>query len=262
MRVRAEASAMAALASAQAAADEGSPLPLVITDVHMPEQDGFDLTRQLRQDPRCAGAAIIMLTSASQLSDQARCRELGLVAHLTKPVNNIELRQLIFAVLGRNVEAHPPAAPVQANPPSERPAGASRKILLAEDNPVNQVVAARLLEKRGHQVTVAANGFEVMAAVERESFDLILMDIQMPEMDGYEATALIRRAEAGTGRHIPIFAMTAHAMKGDAEQCLVAGMDGHLSKPIRPADLYATVDGSLPMRAVESDTGQACEPAA
>jgi CheY-like chemotaxis protein len=127
--------------------------------------------------------------------------------------------------------------------PGEGRAGASRKILVAEDNPVNQVVAVRLLERRGHQVTVAATGREAVAAVERERFDLVLMDVQMPEMDGFEATATIRQAEAGTGGHLPIFAMTARAMKGDEERCRLAGMDGYLPKPIRSADLYAMVDG-------------------
>jgi CheY-like chemotaxis protein len=130
-----------------------------------------------------------------------------------------------------------------AEPAEETPAGAVRRILLAEDNPVNQVVAVRLLERRGHKVTVAANGREAVAALESERFDLVLMDVQMPEMDGFEATMAIRRAEAATGGHMPIFAMTAHAMKGDAERCVAAGMDGYLPKPIRPVDLYALVDG-------------------
>jgi CheY-like chemotaxis protein/nitrogen-specific signal transduction histidine kinase len=126
--------------------------------------------------------------------------------------------------------------------PGEVRARVSRKILVAEDNPVNQIVAVRLLERRGHVVTVAANGREAVAAVERERFDLVLMDVQMPEMDGFEATATIRQAESGTGRHLPIIAMTARAMKGDDERCRLAGMDGYLPKPIRSADLYAIVE--------------------
>jgi CheY-like chemotaxis protein len=261
MQVRAEAGAKAALAFAQAAADAGSPLPLVITDAHMPEEDGFDLAKQLRQTPQCAGAAIIMLTSAGQSGDSARCRELGVAAHLTKPVSPGELRQLICGVLDRSAEE--PRAPEAAGgsgPGGER-AGASRKILVAEDNPVNQVVAARLLERRGHRVTVAADGREAVAAVERERFDLVLMDVQMPEMDGFEATAAIRQAEAGTGRHLPIFAMTARAMKGDAEHCRLAGMDGYLPKPIRSADLRAIVDGCSPTPGTGSHTGAGAEPA-
>ena len=261
MRVRAESGARAALAFAQAAADAGSPLPLVITDAHMPEEDGFDLARQLRRNPRCAGAAIIMLTSASQTGDSARCRELGLAAHLTKPVTSWELRQLICRVLDRDAEKPPAPAPAREGLPSEARSAASRKILVAEDNPVNQVVAARLLERRGHEVTVVANGREAVAAVERENYDLVLMDVQMPEMDGFEATAAIRDAEAGTGRHLPIFAMTARAMKGDAERCRLAGMDGYLPKPIKSADLYAIVDGCFSLPETESDAGAGAHPA-
>ncbi len=261
MRVKAEASANAAIESARAAADAGSPLPLVITDARMPEEDGFDLARRLRQDPKCGGAAIIMLTSASQSGDSARCRELGLAGRLTKPVSPRELRELICRVLDRNAEGAPAAEPAERDSPGERRAGAGRKILLAEDNPVNQVVAVRLLEKRGHQVTVAANGREAVAAVQREQFDLVLMDVQMPEMDGFEATATIRQAENGSGGHLPIIAMTAHAMKGDAERCRGAGMDGHIPKPIRPQDLYAIVDGCSPTPEIENGASAAAEPA-
>jgi CheY-like chemotaxis protein len=187
-----------------------------------------------------------MLTSASQRGDAERCRELGLAAHLTKPVSAWELRQLICAVLGQQAEVRPAAEPAAQSPRDGTRAGASRRILLAEDNPINQVVAVRMLEKRGHRVTVASNGKEAVAALARETFDLVLMDVQMPEMDGLEATATIRRAEEATGKHMAIFAMTAHAMKGDAERCRAAGMDGYLPKPIRPADLYALIDGCPP----------------
>ena len=255
MQVTAEASAKGALAFALAAADRGAPLRLVIADAHMPEEDGFELAGQLRKDPRCAGVVIIMLTSASQRGDAERCRELGLAAHLTKPVGPWELRQLICAVLDGNAEAPLAAEPVMPGLRGDGRAWGSRKILLAEDNPVNQVVAVRLLEKKGHQVTVAANGREAVTAAQRGTFDLVLMDVQMPEMDGFEATATIRQAEAGSGRHLPIFAMTAHAMKGDAERCRVAGMDGYLPKPIHPPDLYVMVDGCTPTAGTESDPG-------
>jgi len=150
--------------------------------------------------------------------------------------------------------------PVAEGLPREQRAGASRKILVAEDNRINQVVAARLLEKRGHQVTVVANGREAVAAVGRERFDLVLMDVQMPEVDGFEATATIRQAETGTGEHLPIFAMTARTMKGDQERCRLAGMDGYLPKPIRSADLYAIVDGCAPTPETGGDTGAGAEP--
>jgi CheY-like chemotaxis protein len=184
-----------------------------------------------------------MLTSAGERGDSARCHDLGIAAHLTKPVSPRELRQSICAVLGHNAAESFRTAPVAGDLAGDRHAQTSRKILLAEDNPVNQVVAVRLLQKRGHRVTVAPNGIEAVAAVLREPFDLVLMDVQMPEMDGLAATAAIRLQEARTGRHLPIFAMTAHAMKGDAERCRNAGMDGYLSKPVRPQDLYAVVDG-------------------
>jgi signal transduction histidine kinase/CheY-like chemotaxis protein/ligand-binding sensor domain-containing protein len=254
MRVKAEAGARAALALVQAAAEAGAPLPLVIADAHMPEEDGFDLAAQLRRDPRCAGAAIIVLTSASRSGDPARCRELGVAAHLTKPVSPWDLRQSICGALDRQAEGPPVAGPIPPGSPGERSAPTSRKILLAEDNPVNQVVAVRLLETRGHRVTLAANGREAVAAWRREPFDLILMDVQMPEMDGFEATAIIRREETVAGAHLPIYALTAHAMKGDAERCRVAGMDGHISKPIRPPDLYAVVDACSP---APGETGMA-----
>ena len=246
MRVTSESSAQAALAVARAAWDAGTPLPLVVTDAHMPGEDGFDLARELRRNPPGAAPAIVMLTSASERGDAARCRELGLAAHLTKPVSAWELRQLLCAVLGDRGDERP-AADAAAGSFAEG-AGAGRRILLAEDNPVNQVVALRLLEKRGHRVTLAVNGLEAVAAAAREPFDLVLMDVQMPEMDGFEATAAIRQREASTGAHVPIFAMTAHAMKGDAERCQAAGMDGYLPKPIRPADLYALIDGCPPAR--------------
>jgi CheY-like chemotaxis protein len=253
MRVQAEANASAALAFAKAAGEAGTPLPLVITDAQMPGEDGFHLTRQLRFNPQCAGTAIIMLTSASQHLDPEWCRKLGLAAHLTKPVIPWDLRPLICAVLDRHPEEPPPAQPAVGAAPDEGRPGASRKILLVEDNRVNQVVAQRLLEKRGHKVTLAADGREAVAAVARELFDLVLMDVQMPVMDGFEATAAIRQAETGTGRHLPIFAMTACAMKGDAERCLAAGMDGYIPKPIRPRDLYAIVNSCSPKPGIETE---------
>jgi CheY-like chemotaxis protein len=253
MRVRAESSAHAALEFAQAAAHAGTPLPLVITDAHMPGEDGFELAGQLRREPRGPAPAIVMLTSASQRGDADRCRELGLAAHLTKPVSAAELHRLICAVLGNGAaeqpaEEQPAEEPAAEDLPDGGGAEASRKILLAEDNPINQVVAVRMLEKRGHRVTVVANGREAVAASAREAFDLVLMDVQMPEMDGFEATAAIRQAERAGGRHLPVFAMTAHAMKGDAERCRAAGMDGYLPKPVRPADLYALIEGCRPKR--------------
>jgi CheY-like chemotaxis protein len=255
MRVKAEASACAATACAQTAADSGAPVQLVIADAHMPGEDGFDLADQLRQTPQCATTLIVMLTSASQPNDSVRCREGGITAHLPKPVNAGELRRLICRALAGKTEDTSEEERTKRALAGEPPVGPKCKILLAEDNLVNQTVARHLLEKHGHQVFVAANGREAVEAMRRDSFDLVFMDVQMPEMDGFEATAAIRRAEADTGRHIPIFAMTAHAMKGDDELCRAAGMDGYLPKPVRPFELYAIVDGCLavPERSGPSD---------
>jgi CheY-like chemotaxis protein len=243
MRVNTCANSPAALAFARDAADAGAPVQLVIADAHMPGDDAFEFARRIRQIPQCAETPIILLTSASRSGDSARCTECGISAHLTKPVNAWELRGAISQALDGSAEERTDDDPINPGVTGRGPAAVGRKILLAEDNPVNQIVARRLLEGRGHQVVVASTGREAVEAVRREAFDLVLMDVQMPEMDGFEATAAIRCGEANAGWHIPIFAMTAHAMKGDDERCRGAGMDGYLSKPVRPVELYAIVDG-------------------
>jgi two-component system sensor histidine kinase/response regulator len=176
-----------------------------------------------------------MLTSAGGLGAAARCRELGISAYLTKPVGQEELRSAI----GRALQSEPYEnfPPLTAGS-SPRRQGGPLRILLAEDNLVNQRVAVRLLEKRSHSVAIANNGLEVLERVEIQPFDLILMDVQMPGMDGFEATVAIRRKEAALGGHVPIIAMTAHAMEGDRARCLAAGMDGYVSKPIHPDRLF------------------------
>ncbi len=234
MRVTAVASARAALEALEQAGDSGPAFRLMITDAHMPDMDGFLLAERVQQNPKLAGVGIILLTSAGQLGDGARCRELGVAAYLTKPVRQAELREVILITLNRECQDSRSAGLITRHAIRERRAAASRRILLAEDNPVNQALAVRLLEKRGHTVVVAANGREALAALENEAFDLVLMDVQMPEMDGFEATAAIRKLEKAVGGHLPIIAMTAHAMKGDEERCLAAGMDGYIPKPIRP----------------------------
>jgi CheY-like chemotaxis protein len=175
--------------------------------------------------------------------ETSRCRELGIAVYLTKPLRATEL----LAAIGRALDAAPASAPKTvaeraASPAPAPPAVRARKILVAEDNAVNQRVARSLLSKRGHQVTVVDTGARAVEAVAAESFDLVLMDVQMPEMDGFEATAAIRAAEQGSSRHTRIIAMTAHALNGDAERCLRAGMDGYLSKPLNPRQLAAVVE--------------------
>jgi CheY-like chemotaxis protein len=235
-------SGAAALALVREQADAGRPVTLLVTDGHMPEMDGFALAAQVQADPKLAGIAIVMLTSGGQRGDGARCRELGISSYLTKPVSQSELREVIFMLLERKAGGIPGGGLITRHVIHEKKAASSLKILLAEDNPVNQTILVKMLEKRGHETTVAQNGLEAVAALQAGTFDLLLMDIQMPLMDGFEATAAIREAERGTDKHQPIVAMTAHAMKGDDQRCLDGGMDGYLSKPIRGEELYALVD--------------------
>jgi two-component system, sensor histidine kinase and response regulator len=177
--------------------------------------------------------------TAGERGDAARCRELGVSAYLIKPIWPSELLDAILLALA-NSTAHP-AQPALVTRHSLREGQKAVTILLAEDNAVNQTLALRLLERRGYAVVVAGNGREALKAHEKQSFDLILMDVQMPEMDGFEAAAAIRRMEKSTGAHVPIVAMTAHAMKGDREQCLAAGMDDYIPKPIRPQEMYEII---------------------
>jgi two-component system sensor histidine kinase/response regulator len=179
-----------------------------------------------------------MLTSSGQRGDAAKCRELGINAYLSKPVRQSELRTAIAEVLHKSKQ---PAAPLVTRH-SLRENLSKFKILLVEDNPVNQKLIVRLLEKRGHLIKVAADGREAVNAFNQEYFDAILMDVQMPEMNGYEATAKIRDLELLSQNHIPIIAMTANAMTGDREKCLESGMDGYISKPIKSQELFDTLE--------------------
>ena len=222
----------------------GEPYQLILADLHMPEMDGFELVRRIRERPELPPPVILMLTSAGHQGDTARCKELGVAAYLLKPIRQSELREAVARVLGTGEQKS--AIPLSGRSSLEdvgKPS-ISLRILVAEDNLVNQRLATRLLEKRGHFVTVAATGCEALAALEKSSFDLVLMDMQMPEMDGFEATAAIRKKEK-PGTHLPIVALTAHAMKGDREKCIAAGMDGYLAKPIRPEELDAVLHGHL-----------------
>jgi len=230
-------SAIEALRRAQQA---GKPFSLVVIDAQMPEMGGFTVAEKIKQDATLAGATIMMLTSAGRPGEAARCRELGISGYLVKPIAQADLLRAILEALGRSFAAAAPPPLITRH--SLREAQSGLRILVAEDNPVNRELAVRLLEKRGHSVAVAANGHEVLARLEQQPFDLVLMDVQMPEMDGLEATAAIREKEKATGHHLPIIAFTAHAMKGDRERCLEAGMDGYVSKPIRANELVAAIE--------------------
>ena len=237
-------SAAEALARLREACDGERPFRLVLTDCGMPNVDGFQLVERIRESADFGGVPVVMATSAGQLGDAARCRSLGIAAYLRKPVRRLELKAVIRAALDHDPDD------LQAPP---LPAGQGRRerhrslhILLAEDNPVNRKLVVRLLEREGHTVVVADNGRLALEALEAASVDLVIMDVQMPEMDGYAATTSIRKAEETTHRHVPILAMTAHAMKGDREKCLAVGMDGYLAKPIRPDDLRQAIDEMVP----------------
>ena len=227
--------ALAELLSAQLA---GQPYQLLLTDMHMPTMDGFMLVEEIRHRAGLEMIAIMMLTSAAHRGETERCRALGITSYLFKPIRKAELLTALLAVLGKNRAISPPALAAR---PETAVRGKSLNILLAEDNRVNQVVATRILEKMGHTITVAQHGAEALSLLAARSFDLVLMDIQMPQMDGLAATKSIRLHETRTHSHLPIVAMTAHAVKGDRERCLEAGMDGYVSKPINPQDLELAI---------------------
>ena len=247
-----------ALTALSSALEAGEPYGLVLTDMHMPKMDGFGLIERIRQRPELSAAIIMMLTSAGHRGDAVRCQELGVAAYLLKPIRQSELREAIARVLGaKDQKGAIPLITRYSLGDAIEPTAVLR-VLVAEDNAVNQRLASRLLEKRGHRVTVTANGREAVEALANQNFDLVLMDIQMPEMDGFEATAMIRGREMHDGTHIPIIALTANAMKGDRERCLAAGMDGYLSKPIVSRELDELLETYLTRRA---GTIQVHEPA-
>ncbi len=233
-----------ALARLSVAQKEGTPYGLVLTDMHMPKMDGFDLIAQIRQRPELSMATIMMLSSASHRGDGARCQELGVAAYLLKPIRQSELQEAIARVLGaRKQNDAIPLVTRDALQDARDPA-TFLTVLVAEDNRVNQRLTTRLLEKRGHRVVMTSNGREALEALAKGSYDLVLMDMQMPEMDGLEATSALREIEKrkGDGAHQPVIALTAHAMKGDRERCEAAGMDGYLAKPIRTPELDAVLE--------------------
>jgi len=212
----------------------GKPYEVIIVDTAMSDGDGFRFADRIRQLPAPSPANIVLLTAAGQRGDAARCREAGISGYLSKPVRRSDLLACILTVTGKQPQAGVPLPLVTRHSLRESPL----RILLAEDSPVNQRLAVRLLEREGHSVVVANNGFEAVRVLDSEAFDVVLMDVQMPVMNGFEATAAIREKEKQCGKHVRIIALTAHALKGWREQCLSAGMDGYLTKPIRPEELY------------------------
>jgi PAS domain S-box-containing protein len=234
----------AALAALEQARDTGMPFPLVLLDAHMPEMDGFTFAARIKQDPTLAEASMLMLSSANLPRDTARCRQLGIALYLTKPISQTELWDAIIAAMG-----NAPHVAISPLPVTQHAAQENRRrlhILLAEDTAVNQTLVVRILAKQGHEVEAVSTGQAALEALTQQTFDLVLMDVQMPELDGLEATAIIRERERKTGRHLPIIAMTAHAMKGDQERFLAAGMDGYIAKPLKAEELYALIDQLLP----------------
>lgn len=213
------------------------PFALVLLDAQMPETDGFALAERMQTSERFRGHTIMMLSSADRQADAARCRALGLAAYLTKPIRQSVLLDAMLTCLDGSSEQ------VQHEFVENQPLPSrSLYVLLAEDNVVNQRLAMRYVEKRGHRVKLVATGQQVLEAIAQEQFDVVLMDVQMPEMDGLEATAQIRAQEQAAGGHLPIVAMTAHAMKGDRERCLAAGMDDYVSKPLQAHELYRALE--------------------
>ncbi len=237
MRAEAVESGELALEELSAAQKGDDPYGLILMDMHMPKMDGFDLTEEIRRRSNLKTATIMMLTSGGQRGDALRCEELGVAAYILKPVRQSELRESIARVLGATQTKGPIPLITRYSLRDERDPWDKPRVLVAEDNPVNQLLASRLLEKRGYFVRVVGNGKLALEAIAKDPYDLVLMDVQMPEMDGIEATRALREREASSGTHIPVIGVTAHALKGDRERCLEAGMDGYLSKPIRAQEL-------------------------
>jgi signal transduction histidine kinase/DNA-binding response OmpR family regulator len=251
-----------ALAYLTRACDNGQPVPLVLTDSHMPDADGFALAAEIKRVPTLADAVVLMLTSGDYQGDLQRCKEIGVAAYLTKPVRQGELQAAIAKAL-QSRRMRPPPAPTSERATAGRPAATraagstepGRRILVVEDNPTNQKLAVAILSKENFHAVVAESGQQALDIYRArgDEFDLILMDVQMPGMDGLETTGAIREIESlrvgserGGGRRIPIIAVTARAMQGDRERCLAAGMDDYMAKPIHPTGLLALLKRYLP----------------
>jgi two-component system sensor histidine kinase/response regulator len=233
-------SAAAAILALWNAHASGAGLPLVLTDADMPEIDGFGLVERIRQEPLLSHARIVILTSSGERADAARCQKLGVAAYLSKPFDRLELREVLLQVLAGDPSS--PGTNTVVTRQTLQEQRQSLSFLVAEDNVVNRRLIARLLEKRGHRVVLAHDGQEALEALEKQHFDIVLMDGQMPEMDGFEATKQIREKEKKSGAHLPIIALTALAMQGDQDRCVASGMDGYVSKPIKLEELFSVIE--------------------
>jgi two-component system, sensor histidine kinase and response regulator len=247
MKPAVAASGWQAIAELRRGREAGQSTPLMLLDSQMPQLDGFATAAAIKQDPELRNTTIMMLTSGGQRGDADRCRQLGISAYLSKPVRQRELREAISRILSLRPRREEDKRLVTRHSLQEAPR--RLRILLAEDNAVNRELTVRVLSRRGHSVTVVCNGRLALEALDKQAFDVVLMDVQMPEMDGFEATAAIRKREAATGTRLPIIAMTAHALKGDRERCLAAGMDAYISKPVRAEELLKITEG------LSADTG-------
>jgi CheY-like chemotaxis protein len=250
MKVDQAESGPAALHMLEESTRQGFRYALLLLDVHMPVMDGTMLLERIRKTESLATGAVMLVSSSDRPVDLQRCRELGIADYLVKPVSPIELLRAVLKALGRPISV-PPGSSVAKK---QALAGPSLRILLAEDNFFNQKVAVGMLENLGHSVTVAPDGLQAVAAAASGEFDLIFMDVQMPEMDGFRATREIRAQQQQSGLRVPIVAMTAHAMAGDREKCLAGGMDDYLSKPIMNDELKNAIARNSPAPVLGSST--------
>ncbi|MBN1942073.1 MAG: response regulator, partial [Phycisphaerae bacterium] len=237
----------AALEALRDAWEKGNPFALVLLDVNMPEMDGFETARRIREDNRLAETTILMLSSVGQREHAERCRTLGISAYVTKPIRQAVLLHSILEVLNITPPVQKTTLPGGMYPDQSFHERLDLRVLLAEDDHVNQILAQNALEDLGCRITLVGNGREAIAVWENDSHDLILMDVQMPLMDGLEAARAIRDREQrrAANEHVPIIAMTAHALKGDRELCLQAGMDAYIAKPVQSDELLRVIQSTL-----------------
>jgi CheY-like chemotaxis protein len=259
MRPHAVSNAGTAMDALREASPTDDRFHVVLSDCQMPNVDGFTLARQIKRDQRLGNTPVVLLTSVGRAGDAERCRRLGVDAFLTKPVKHSDLLDTLTTLFGVSTRREHGR---RGTKKAARSPHHSLHILVAEDNPVNRTLVTTLLKKRGHSVKAVENGREAIAAIQAAGarrFDLVVMDVQMPEMGGFEATEAIRAGERSTGQHVPIVALTAHAMQGDRARCLEAGMDGYLTKPIDVDELIATVEGfgGQPSESVDEQPTQA-----